>query len=1391
LWLLAALTAGLPAAALLVRTGETSGTEAPILSRLAPGAPVGGMRETRIDGEGGRRKWLEWFLGQRMAPLRTLPRDAVGKALKQARERNADLGLRLQRSQRGAAIETVSLWLALGPSTIPNGQTDGTPLSPVSGRVSAIAVHPTNPDIVYAGGALGGIWKTTNATAATPTWTPLTDTQASLSTGTIVIDPVNPNIIYVGTGELADYFGRGILRSIDGGTTWTQLAGGGDPATATTPFDGRAVTKLIIDPGTAGSTTTTTLWASTSAGYIDTPAGLIAPVNPILGGVYRSTDSGQTWTALDVPTGASQSSQVFDLALDPTDSNVLYAGVDSFPTAVNGGIWKSANAKAASPTFTHLSTGLPNPATAVPTLEEITFGIGGTSAHNTIYAALAHQQSNLWGFFKSTDGGATWTHLAAASGSGTISSNLLTVASPTFPTDGSWEGRRIIFNNKYSGTIGSVLSSTQLTLADLSGSGTFSWSVAAYPPYCDGQCFFDMTVGVDPSDSTASTVYVGGNGARLYSNSGTPTIFSHSWRSDNGGTLWTPISPGNGTTGGLHADEHAIAFDVTAGTFPRPIYDGNDGGIWSSTNQGASWKTLNTNIAITQFQSVALHPSDTRIAIGGTQDNGTDLLSPLVQTPPAWFHSDDGDGGFTVVDQSNPARMFHTYFNESNNFFGPSISAVGGTAGPNEWTFVGGDTGTGDSNGFTLSDPVSFYAPMARHPAFSPNVIYFGTNKLYRSANPQPPGGFVSSWTLKSGVLASSVLTTIGPLPTLVAGKEVVYVGSDTGQINVSAGVDGSGSLATFTRIDTSSAIMPARYVTQILADPLDATGNTAYVTYSGFNANTLATPGHVFKTTNGLNATPAWSNISGDLPDVPVNGVALDPSRSPSVIYVATDIGVFQSVNGGTHYSYLNNGLPVVAVLGIERNAHTGQIVAATHGRGMFQLVRNLLTDTTPPTCGGSAASNTVFNGTAGDSAAGDTGVATIVLQPGATNLVISSIAYSNPGSATWSVTTVDPCLPGTGTVRVSDYAGNTCDTVVGLTGNAPSAAITAPGSVPALSTGNAASVPDAGPGASYTWGITNGTITGGAGTRSITFTAGASGSVGLTVTVQNAGGCSSGNSMGVPITQVARSFVSAKTGNDANNCAPSSPCRTFTRALSPVEPGGEVVVLDSGGYGPFTITQAVAIAVPQGVYAGITASSGDAITISAGTSDVVTLKGLTINSLGGTNGIRFSTGGALVVERCTISGFSDGIRAEGPGDLTVRDTRLRNATSAAVHLLPSAPSHAALFGCRLEDNAAGLSVTATASASVEESVSSGNAAAGVSCAAGDVTIDDCLLTGNGTGASASGTGTIRIADSCVTDNTTGLAQSGGGTLLSRTSNTVEGNGTNTSGTVGSYSPK
>jgi len=144
-------------------------------------------------------------------------------------------------------------------------------------------------------------------------------------------------------------------------------------------------------------------------------------------------------------------------------------------------------------------------------------------------------------------------------------------------------------------------------------------------------------------------------------------------------------------------------------------------------------------------------------------------------------------------------------------------------------------------------------------------------------------------------------------------------------------------------------------------------------------------------------------------------------------------------------------------------------------------------------------------------------------------------------------------------------------------------------------------------------------------------------------------------------------RTFVSIG-GTDANtaaNCAPTSPCRTFTAALSVTAAGGEVVVLDSGGYGPFTVTQSVIITAPDGVYAGIAVASGSGVTVN-GTGITVTLHGLTINGTGGTTGINFLAGLGLNVENTTIANFSasgaHGILAMPTAMVKVIDSTLRD---------------------------------------------------------------------------------------------------------------------------------
>jgi photosystem II stability/assembly factor-like uncharacterized protein len=943
---------------------------------LAKEASARGNDDAGDAAEGGERDAFDrWFYEQRKYPVGALPVGAIEKARRHGEEKNHD-----DRDENEGPK-----WKALGPDTIPDGQTDDSvgQLSPVSGRVNAIATDPTNPDIVYAAGAQGGLWKSRNARSPKPRWEPLTDHEASLAVGSIAIDPVDHDIIYVGTGEANrscdSYYGQGILRSGDGGEHWTLLGNTGNPFNNPGPFVGKAVSRILIDRSTAGSTTSTTLWAATTIGVFS--GGTIptcqTPSGPNVG-LWRSTDSGQTWVLQNVPAGRAGVFGVQDAAIDPTNPNIVYAAVRTI------GVFKSVNAKAAAATYAPTPTGFPTGSAVSPMLR-INVSIGGSSAPGVLYAAIENGAAGdrLFGLYTTLNGGTSWAHVDAgfngiatfvnvSVGTPAVTRGQVTrVTGPPFKTDNTWIGRRFLITP--TGTPGAALSRTILRVLDadhlllttttgFAGAATAQYSVGSYPTYCDGQCFYDMTIGSDPADATGGRIYVGGN-PHNYSPNLAPNlseapcdVFSspcpthYNWRSDDGGKSWASISQGDGASSNLHTDDHAYAFGVDGS-----VYDGNDGGIWRSPNRGFSWTTMNTNIAITQFQGVALHPRDKGIVLGGTQDNGTNLRDESLQEPPAWFHADFGDGGMAVIDQSTPLRMFHTYFNQAFNFMGPARSDIGGAGGPGSWPFVGAYFGYGPQyyNGMDPTDPVSFYAPLTQHPAFTPNVIYFGSNRVYRAPDPQPfiftnppTAAQPKSWTAVSPVLtkpivpvppststvSSAYVSWIGVLPTLVNGKEVLYSGASDGRVAESSDVTGAG-VAAWKAID--KAPLPNRAVSQVLPAAKDATGNTVYATFSGFNGATPTTPGHVFKSTNGLGAA-TWTDISGDLPDVPANAIANDVRTG--ALYVGTDIGVFETFDEGAHWKQLTRGMPNIAVFGLAIDK-TGRVVAATHGRGMFEL--------------------------------------------------------------------------------------------------------------------------------------------------------------------------------------------------------------------------------------------------------------------------------------------------------------------------------------------------------------------------------------------------------------------------------------------------------------------
>jgi hypothetical protein len=243
-------------------------------------------------------------------------------------------------------------------------------------------------------------------------------------------------------------------------------------------------------------------------------------------------------------------------------------------------------------------------------------------------------------------------------------------------------------------------------------------------------------------------------------------------------------------------------------------------------------------------------------------------------------------------------------------------------------------------------------------------------------------------------------------------------------------------------------------------------------------------------------------------------------------------------------------------------------------------------------------------------------------------------------------------------------------------------------------------------------------------------------------------------GLTVAAPTQAVQRTFV-ASTGNDANPCSLTMPCRQFAAAIVQTSPGGEIVVLDSGGYGPVTITKSVSIIAPAGIYAGVTVSGPDGVTID-GPGVVVRLRGLSINGEGGMVGIDFLRGSRLDVENCTVTGMAaSGISITAANAVTgIVGTTSSGNTGHGVEFVGT--TKGSVVASRSENNALdGFHIADGAAVSIADSVASRNGSFGLHAtntlaATTVVSADRLEAVGNSTGAliQADFAGSKSIAD-------------------------------------------
>lgn len=646
------------------------------------------------------------------------------------------------------------------------------------------------------------------------------------------------------------------------------------------------------------------------------------------GGVWKTTNGGASWTPL---TENMPSQAIGAIAIAPSNPNVVYVGTGEASFGLDNyygvGIYKSTDGGR---TWQHLGqdvfTGLgtsrivvhPQNSNLVYAAMSLT-GVSGPSAPirgvyrstdggkswkvligcrdcagasdvimdpkhpNVLYAAFWS-----YGIFKSTDGGAHWNQLTNGLPDANFG-NIRLAISESNPNV-LYAGFEYRVPGRFVG--GLVFKSTD-------GGQSWTWLRDA-PNYCTSQCWYDNVVAVHPRNS--NYVYLGGSAN--YISQPVFRVKGVVVRSTDGGMTWEDLSPNDNPAHTLHPDMHALAF---APSNPNVVWVGNDGGVWRSTDGGRTWENRNTNLSTLQFTGIGVHPTNVRVVYGGMQDNN----KAKTTGNRVWQALDVGDGGFAAIDPFNPNIYYGSRFGISFQ-----RNDRGGSAPIDDWPFK--------IQGIDKHDRALFYAPFALDPS-TRGVIYYGTYRLYRSPNRG------ESWAPISGDLTKgpeslhgrAAISTIAVAP---SDPRTIYVGTSDGNVQVTANQGRTWN-------NVTKYPLPNRWVSDIAVDPHNP--RVAYVVFNGFDTHTPNSPGHVFKTTD---RGQTWQNVSGNLPDIPVLSIVLDPDHS-GTLYIGTDIGVFRTVDDGRHWELFGTGLPAVPVVDLVYHARGRALIAATHGRSVYRL--------------------------------------------------------------------------------------------------------------------------------------------------------------------------------------------------------------------------------------------------------------------------------------------------------------------------------------------------------------------------------------------------------------------------------------------------------------------
>jgi len=665
-------------------------------------------------------------------------------------------------------------WVSIGPSTIPEQ-----PLIPHAGmgRLNVIAYHPTNPNILYAGAPSGGFWMTTDNGA---TWATTTDNLPALGVSAILLDYTNPNTIFIGTGDRdhSDAPGIGVYKSTDGGLTWNPSNGG----MGNTLF----VAKIVQHPGN--------------------PLIFLAAA---FSGIWRSTDGGANW--IKTQTGMFQ-----DLCLKPDNPDIVYAeSYGFFYRSDNNGV-----------SFTKITSGLSTGDRGVIAVTPVN--------PDYVYFLLTTEAIGMVGFYRSTDGGLTFTTRA---------------------------------------TTPNVMS----CLCNGSDHG--------------GQPTYDIAIVADPTNP--ETIYTGGINV---------------WKSIDGGSTWTIKTVLTESylqfcnVALVHADCHYLGFSPVNGR----LYNGNDGGIYYSTDGGDNWTDCSPGIIIGQAYALGQQRNQSDRIMAGFQDIGTSIYSP-----EGWRHVESGDETEVTIDYQNPSYLYYASI-EGNVFRQYNYT-------PDNYFHLGGNHyyGINETGNWVVSYVIS---------QNNPRKMFLPEMNIWRCENIRAD---TPVWTrISDGKTNFCNILEQSPADTNIL--YAVWSGSVMRSDNAH---DLSPTWVSCSRLDgwDPSCLAP---------DPWDPD-----VVYA-------ARIGNVYKS---VDQGASWTLMPGYLPWSPINTIIRD-KNTPEAIYLGTESGVLYKDSTLTDWVDFSSGLPSVNVTELEiyydENPANNKISGSTYGRGLWRSDL-YISPTSPPVAG------------------------------------------------------------------------------------------------------------------------------------------------------------------------------------------------------------------------------------------------------------------------------------------------------------------------------------------------------------------------------------------------------------------------------------------------------